>query len=51
MALQFLYSSWKENGIETVIKLASDGANSEDLEFILKTVGVTNHYDLQPHYE
>lgn len=51
MALQFLYSSWKENGVDTVIKLASEGVSSQDTEYILKTVGVTDHYDILPQDE
>ena len=51
MALQFLYSSWKENGTETVIKLASAGVTNEDIDYILKTVDVADHYDTIPHDE
>ncbi len=51
MALQFLYSSWIENDIETIIKLASDGVDQQDIEYILQVVGITDHYDSLPHDE
>lgn len=51
MALQFLYSSWQDGSVETVIKLASEGVNAKDVEFILRTVGITNHYDRLPQDE
>ena len=48
MALQFLYSTWWENDIERTIRLATDGLDDADIEYILHTVSVTDRFDMLP---
>ena len=51
MALQFIYSSWQENSVDFSIKRMSEGVRADDVEYILKAVSVTNHYDTLPDDE
>lgn len=51
MALQLIHSAWYENEVEHSILRSSQGVTKEDIEFILRTVGITDDYDTVPDDE